>query len=539
MNSPLMNYESLVEFLKNKENATNIGAGMKLDFSLYYLVMGILIKKQPFHEPVHIVKVTKYLQRMADGKGNNLAINMPPGYGKTNIIVYWIAWCLTRSPNVQFLYTNCVFTSVKQRGSEILAIIKSKWTRILFEVEPSREAYSNTLFRLKGADSRSGFVGVAYEGGATGLDAGNPNVVNDDPIFTWDDIETQEIGNSDPILTFGGGLIIDDALNSSFIRSEARKETMRDIYKNTLSSRIRGKNCKKIVLAQRLCIDDIFAVIKEYEKDGIEKWDWCIIPALDENNRSTCEWAKSTEMLLAMRESYSLREQFWAQYQQQPIVPTGEIIKAEWFKEYDGNLYNMLMLNMFITADTAVGKSNSGDWTVFCLWCTTAQGLFLIDMIRGKWDLPAQIQKAIAFWNQWHDEYDKFGNKIKKHATIHGLNDAPSTFYIEEANHGVDLMRMLKNAGGSGSFIPVKELKPYKDKVTRIQDHTPWIEAGYVFLPKNRPDIVKAVLDECIKFTYTDEHEHDDIVDCLAYAIQVGLSQHQAIYPTVKDLFKR
>lgn len=533
----LTTYEGLVAFLENPTNRANLASAMKIQFALFYYVMYLLIRKQPLKEPSHILLACDYLQKVADGKGNHLAINMPPGYGKTSLVIYWLAWCYSRNPELHFLYTNSVYSSVKQRGAEVMGILNNHWSRKFFNISMAREARSNTLFRLKGASARSGYIGVALEGGITGLDAGNPvaplptlskmEIVDQEPFNLYSE-EAMSAGNDASLMPFSGGFIADDLLNASFIRSDTQKERIRDIWINTLWSRLRGLNSRSILIGQRLCHDDIFSFIKELEKSG-QKWDWCIVKGLDEDDKSTWESAISTEALLGMRNFHTTKEKYWAQYQQSPIIPSGEIIKQEWFKYHNNNLWEWHMLDMFITADTAVGKNDSGDWTVFSVWASTTQGLCLLDLVRGKWGFEQQFQQALLLWDKWRCKRDANGKEVGW--TKYGRGDKLSSFYIEETNHGSFLMQTLRSISiERGLNMAVGELKADKDRVLRVQETTPFIEAGFVFLPDNRPEITTDFLDELIKFTHTDEHKHDDQVDCLVYAIQKGIMCYPAIF---------
>lgn len=501
----VLTYDNLISLLDNTQARSNLSEAMKRDFSLFYYIAWVLFSKQAPTMPPILIEFQNYLQRLADGKGNNLAVNIFPGAGKTLMQTYWMGWCLIRNPNTQFLYVNSVSKAVKRDGTMLKNLLESDFIRQLFEITLDRNSRSNVLFRISGSMPRTGFVGVSIEGSITGLDAGNPNAGMPD-FVSLDSKEAETAGGIDEYAPFSGGLICDDLLQSGDIRSETRKENMRDIYMHTLRSRLRGENSRQVITAQRLCVDDVFLTIKELELIAKEKWDWCVFPALDKDDKSVWEQRLPTKKLLAMKEAYSMREVFWAQYMQSPIVPSGEIIKKEWFRYYSiQELFyrKSLKRELFITADTAVGTKKGNDFTVFCVWLWLDDGLYLIDMIRGQWDLPTQVQKAKELWNKYRT------NNILEIGVI------LTKMLIESATHGMGLMQFLKD-----ERIIVQALEADKDKVSRIQEATPYIEGGFVFLPSERQDIIGPFLNECIAFTYDDSHKHDDIVDCLAYAVR-------------------
>lgn len=123
-------------------------------------------------------------------------------------------------------------------------------------------------------------------------------------------------------------------------------------------------------------------------------------------------------------------------------------------------------------------------------------GVYLIDLKRGKFD-AVELENAVKDFNEKHSK------------TYNGL-----TFYIEDKASGTGLIQKIKRENN----IPVRPVTPNKDKYTRVLGVIPYIESGYVYLPKYAP-WVSDFLDECEKFTATDSHLHDDQVDTLQMAV--------------------
>ena len=128
----------------------------------------------------------------------------------------------------------------------------------------------------------------------------------------------------------------------------------------------------------------------------------------------------------------------------------------------------------------------------------------LLDLVRGKWEAPDLKRQVVALWNRWQINSESFANAL----------------YIEDKASGIGLIQELQVAG-----VPVLPLVADKDKLTRVENALPYIEAGLVELPESRDySFVKEFVAECEAFTRDDSHAHDDQVDILAYAVQVLLS---------------
>ena len=297
---------------------------------------------------------------------------------------------------------------------------------------------------------------------------------------------------------FGGALIIDDFLKADNFKSATEKQNVIDIYTNTLKSRLNNPNTPIVIIAQRLAKDDLIGWIQENEA---EDWDFLIIPTLNENDESIWEDKFPAQKMIKMREMNPFL--FYSQYQQEPIVLGGTVIKEEWFRFYP-TYQNTRFTRLYITADTAMKVKEANDYTAIGLWgLTDKNDLYLIDLLHGKWEAPDLERQFIAFWNKWRN----------------GINYCkPNGAYIEDKASGTGLIQSVKHKG-----MPVIPIKPDKDKLTRAMDVTPYIESGLLYLPMNKEyDISKKVINECVAFTADDSHKNDDICDCLFYALEVA-----------------
>jgi len=168
------------------------------------------------------------------------------------------------------------------------------------------------------------------------------------------------------------------------------------------------------------------------------------------------------------------------------------IIHTEWFKRYE---VEPEFEYRFITGDTAQKTKEANDYSVFTAWGVSKERrLYLLDLIRGKWEAPELETQAKDFWNKHN------ANK----------NGSLRSFCIEDKASGTGLIQTLQRK----ESIPIEAIQRNKDKYTRCLDILGYIKSGYVFLPASAW-FVSDFLTECEDFTSNDQHEYDDQVDNL------------------------
>jgi predicted phage terminase large subunit-like protein len=141
---------------------------------------------------------------------------------------------------------------------------------------------------------------------------------------------------------------------------------------------------------------------------------------------------------------------------------------------------------------------------VFEEWGLGIDGkLYLIDMIRGKWEAPELQKRAVAFWAKCKmRDVSEFG-QLRKIA-------------IEDKVSGTGLLQTIRFPPYN---IPVEPIEQQKDKLTRCMDALPYIECGQVAIPE-AASFTNDFIQEMESFTADDSHDHDDQCDCLFFAVQ-------------------
>jgi predicted phage terminase large subunit-like protein len=294
---------------------------------------------------------------------------------------------------------------------------------------------------------------------------------------------------------FGGAIVIDDILKADDARSLAALRHCREWYTGVLSSRTNSTDTPIVLIQQRLHPDDLAGYLMATEP---HKWHVIQIPAVDDQGRAIWPQTKAAADLEHLKRVDEFT--YWAQYQQQPIMPGGNMIKRDWWRYYPAAAYDVNGF-VFITMDTALKAKTANDPTSMQAWHGTHQHLDLLEDCTERLEFPDLMRRTKAFFAKWQ----RFGCQV---------------IYIEDKASGPSLSQMLTEQG-----IPCTLWKPgdYNfpdDKVGRVKHSLWYIEGGRVRLPDDSPSWVAPFIDECAAFT-GDDTGHDDRVDALTEAVSI------------------
>ena len=413
----------------------------------------------------------------------NLVINIPPRFGKSLIVKYACAWSFMLNPKSNNLYTSYSDDLASDFSKDIREIVESqafyKFTGLAFKKGKQSADYWVT-------SAGGGFRAAPLAGALTGYGFG--------------------VSGSE----FGGFGIIDDANKPSLVKSQTELQNTIDTYTNAFISRANNRARSPILMImQRVAVDDLTGYVLENEA---EDWDVVKIPALNEET-GVALW----EEKFPAKELLKLKNQnpfvYYSQYQQEPIVLGGTVIKTEWFRFYNPK-EDYLYQFTFITSDTAQKKGEANDYSVFCFWGKTFDNrLHLLDMVRGKWEADELRQQVKLCWRKWCEFQVK-----------------PYGMYVEDKSSGIGVIQEIKKTDPI-PIIPVTRAR-YKndegqwvaaDKFSRCMTTAPYLANGWVYLPNSeKDDISSTLLAECAAFRADLGHKHDDICDCLFDAVDIA-----------------
>lgn len=412
-----------------------------------------------------------------------VVINIPPRVGKTKIMEALIAWMYAYFPDSQIISTSYAGDLATASARYVQDVMNSAWYRDFFpHTRLGNVQQADHFVTTSGGQMHAEGVG----GGLTGKGAGLKRIA-------------------------GGFIVIDDPAKPDEALSETKSETVRFWFENTLKSRRNSSDHTPIIIcAQRIADNDLCGfVLKNYPEQTVH-----IKHAALVNGESIIPETVSTASLLATQRVNPFA--FQAQYQQEPIILGGNLIKTGDFFLFDS--IDLKWEKKIITVDTALKDKQHNDCSVLQLWGLLEGKAYLIDMVWGRWQSPQLLDNAKAFW--------------KKHHDVGGFFHAPSPvrkFTIEEAAAGIGLLQQLRQGG-----IPAMGIVRTKDKVTRVHEVLPYIVTHMVGVYKNAPWL-QDFLRECAAFRPDGKHEHDDMVDAMVDGIWECLGRALSILDVIKS----
>ena len=310
--------------------------------------------------------------------------------------------------------------------------------------------------------------------------------------------------------------ILDDVMSEEDSYSEAGRRYVKEWYPAGLRTRIMP-NGAILIINTRYHFDDLCGWLLKQQEEMSEyntlPWDVVRIPAwldeeaaelldLPEGGSYFPEWKPDEVLQIDEAEiKASNGSRYWnSLYMQDPTPEEGGLIKKKWIQEWE---YEEPPTCEFIiqTYDTAFSTRTTADfsviqtWGIFSLYEQNEMGiedfspnLILLGNVRGRFEYPELRRTAQMLYS--------------KHK--------PDVCIIEKKASGQSLIQDMRRSG-----LPVKDYTPDRDKVARAYAASPIMEAGRVWIPKNKK-WADELIEELTRFPHA---AHDDQVDALVMAI--------------------
>ena len=245
---------------------------------------------------------------------------------------------------------------------------------------------------------------------------------------------------------------------------------------------------------QRLHVDDLAGHL-------IEQGGWTVleIPAIAENDtvyqlgNGKTHTYKAGELFhperLGQKEFDELRNNmgtaaFYAQYQQAPIPPAGNIFKWEWFKQTDQPPeFSEIVMSVDVAA------SINGNYSAFTVWGHRDGSWYLIAVYRHKLELPAVRQRLLDLDKKYR----------------------PDLVVVDGVGVGYGLFQELRAQG----FLHVEKTNG-TGKIVDAHAILPMIEGGRVSILANCPGLAD-FRNEVIAFP---DGKYDDQVDSMVQMLR-------------------
>jgi len=425
-----------------------------------------------FIKSPHFEKIANFLEGVFYGKITRGIINMPPRYGKTELVIkIFVSWALAKVPYSKFIHLSYSDALALDNSSQTKEYIQSESFQRLWAMELKKDAQS----KKKWFNEFGGGMYATSAGGAiTGFGAG-----------------------VDGVNGFGGAILIDDPLKPDDAFSEIERNKVNNRYNNTIRSRTNTDDTPIIVIMQRLHEDDLSGFLLNGGSD--EDWTHLCLPALNEDNESLYPHKHTFEQLESIRKADSYT--FAGQYMQIPAPDEGGEWRKDWFEIVSPkSIQNGIRWTMYI--DGAYTKETKNDPT----------GIQIGAMIGNEYYIHSSIDKYM--------EMPELINFIPSYINSLGINVV--MIYVEPKASGKSIVQILRQ----GTNLNVAEIKGNMvsmSKIERARTVSPYIQGGRVKLIDG--SWVNSYLNQIAMFPNA---KHDEHIDLTCYAIDKNLINDNA-----------
>lgn len=426
----------------------------------------------------HLKLLEEKLLEVATQPSKRLIVTMPPRHGKSEFCSRWFpAWYLNRFPNKRVMLCSYEADFAASWGRKTRDVIESNTPWLGIKVAKTSSAANR--WDLQG--HTGGMVTAGVGGPITGR--GADLLIIDDPVK-----------------------------NKEEAHSQVYRDRAWDWWRTTAFTRLEPGG-SVIVIQTRWHEDDLTGRLLGEEPD---QWEVVNLPALAEDSdpmgrvpgEALCPERYDVNALGAIRTTVG-SEAWSALYQQRPQPEGGGRFQRRFFKHWSARVdtYNnkFYALNdpdgitmvkqadcwRFITVDLAATTSNRADFTVAAVWDV------------APWLEPGRL--ILVHRERLRVEGAEHLNLLEKMQEIW----KPAYIGVERATFGLTLIQSAVRAG-----LPVRELRPDKDKWARSEQGAILCENGRVYWPKAAPWLNEWE-SELLSFP---SGAHDDQVDCFSYA---------------------
>ena len=191
-----------------------------------------------------------------------------------------------------------------------------------------------------------------------------------------------------------------------------------------------------------------------------------------------------------------------------------QVINTDLFNYYDKIDFNFD--EVYLCADTAYSKKESADFSVIGCFGSKDGKVYFLRLYRGRWDFNELLEVLKSAYSWCCDTYQ-----------------APKNVIIEKKASGISLLQELQRT----TNLPLREITPKTDKFSRVSDILNDLSKLYLPMEKNALNSwVDEFLLECKAFRSDLQHNHDDQVDVLCYALQHNKQNKAVNWDLIADM---
>lgn len=472
-----------------------------------------MIETEPLEWGWCLDAICGHLELVYYGEIRDLIITLPPRLLKSTIAsVIWPGWCWANDPTLQFLTGSYEHTLATRDALRMRDLVTSQWYR---------ERYGTHTTLRRDQNEKDLYIN----------DAGGKRMA---------------VSVGGKLTGFGAHIhLVDDPHNLQDIGSDVKREAACRWYTGPLRTRFNSYlTGRRVIIAQRSHAVDLVGYVMErspgkythlcLQNEFVSAKRCSTVHPKTKRVLFSDPRTKEGELLFPQRlnreatealKSEMGKSDYSAQYQQDPTVDGGLILKREYWRPWvepawrsnagaDKELPECFEIIQLY--DTAIEEDESADYTARItvgLFRHADEAMRKIRLPDGRWverPVKAGVRNCAILLGAWRDRLGF--PELRQEAKRSYDKVKPDWVLIEKKASGSPLIKELRRAG-----VPVKAVKidGDGDKVARAHVAALALEKGCMFYLPGKP-WSKMVLDECADFP---AGAHDDLVDCVLMAL--------------------
>lgn len=448
----------------------------------------------------------------AENSSNKL-IMLPRAHLKSHMVATWVAWMITRHPEVTILYVSATAELAETQLFAIQNILASSIYQRYFPEyinpqEGKREKWSQRKFSIDHPKRRKEGIRdatVSTAGLTTNTTGWHADIIVPDDLVVPENAYTED-GRESVMKKSSQFTSIRNA--GGFTMACGTRYHPSDVYYTWRNQEYEVYNDDGDIVSRRPVWD-----IKEYavESDGTFIW-----PRVVRSDGKAFGFDRS--VLARIRAEYSDKIQFYAQYYNDPNDPGSNRINRSKFQYYDRKFLKQLggywffknkKLNVYAAIDFAFSLSKKSDNTAIVVVGIDADGYYyVLDIDVFKSDkISTYFERIAALHSKWEFKKLRAEVTVAQQVIVRDLKD---TMRSEGLSISIDEHRPTRNEGTKAERIAAALEHKYENMSV-------WhFRGGYIDMLEEELVLARP--------------PHDDIKDALASAVEIAVKPKRGRY---------